>query len=323
MQHKIKVKFFFIQLLSIIPFLIFIFYLFDIWFDTRRQLVLELNLNNTSNKSEIIYDSIKQLESTSLYLSESALEANIISSQLKKNGAQINQTLSQIRERFDDIYSLSIFDKNGNLLASDSILTNSEKEKLAALVKQDSNFTKVLNSKIQVRSNCIDCPINDKKMIAVYTPILSNGNVVYILKSALDIEYLKNSMENQNLALNNTNIPVLVFDSDNKLLFQTGKKYDPQAQKEDFSDEEYIKNASAHKPNYIENAKLPFFSGKYTGVSLKVRDYNWTLVSVQPATEVYSVLFKVQNAVWMILIFALFFSVSLISYFLRKVRIVF
>ena len=61
-RKRLKIKLIFIQFFTIIPFLIFIFYIFDLWYDTRRSLVLNENLNYAKLVGENIKDFIVKEE---------------------------------------------------------------------------------------------------------------------------------------------------------------------------------------------------------------------------------------------------------------------
>src|SRR4030042_6998466 len=45
LHKRIKIKLLLVQFIAIIPLLLFIFYIFDLWYDTRKTLVFQENIN--------------------------------------------------------------------------------------------------------------------------------------------------------------------------------------------------------------------------------------------------------------------------------------
>ena len=74
-----KTKLFLIQFLAIIPYLLFIFYLFDLWFETSRSHVLEINLNEAKLLSLYLHDNLTHGLSVSKTLAIASGKERILS----------------------------------------------------------------------------------------------------------------------------------------------------------------------------------------------------------------------------------------------------
>ncbi|MDX1373321.1 MAG: hypothetical protein R3321_12670, partial [Nitrososphaeraceae archaeon] len=156
MSHrKYKIKFLLVQLLSIIPFLLFIFYLFDLWFDTRRELVLKENLTQSK-----LISSFTQNAFTSIINAATVLSNNPdLYTYAQKNNPKANQIINDLNNQADIIDGIAIWDDNGDLILDTSL------EKSDVSITDRQYYKEMLNQKKAVLSEPVISRIDGKNKV--------------------------------------------------------------------------------------------------------------------------------------------------------------
>lgn len=316
LHRKLKIKLLFVQLLAIIPFLVFIFYLFDLWFDTRRTLILQENINNAQLISLYINESFKKgLTLSSIIAADTFFHDNLLQNkQAVKNG------LVNFRSKTEDFDGISIFDVNGKIISTTLDITDQQVQEVD--ISDRDYFAEAVNDKKMVVGNPIVGRFTGNLVVPLAAPLLIDNKVEAVVVTSLVVENLKQKVES-NLYLNSDKI-VALFDGNKQLVFTLHKPFPEEKVKGLMTDDTvFAKNLLYGKPQIIENQIIPLSEKPVSGALVALAEYPWAVLSVESTESIFSPLFKLQSIIWLIIFFALLFSVAAVTYFIRKVRIVY
>ncbi|EKD95563.1 MAG: hypothetical protein ACD_24C00446G0002 [uncultured bacterium] len=318
MHRRLKIKLLIVYLISVLPFLIFIFYLCDLWYDTRRAHVLAENINYARLAGEFTKDSLAKGELVSKIISTDPYFYTI----LLKNRVTADDFLRKaVNNNVNEIDNINILDLNGNILATTADLSKEENITL----QNRAYFEEAIKTKKTAVSPSLVNRSTGKKVAMVATPVIKNDEVAAVIIATLDLEHLKSAMEN---IFNKKNQPVLkntiiLLDNEGRAVFVTQQPFPKEEEDKLLADTSLFIEARHGETHLIENQFLPLIKQRVVGVSVPVNNYGWVVVSVAETKEIFASLLTIQSIIWIITITGLLFAGSLFSFFLRKVKIAF
>jgi len=314
MQRKLKIKLLVIQLLSILPFLIFIFYLFDLWYDSRRSSVLDDNIDQATTIVEFLNKSLDVATTVGKVMATNINVETI----LAKDENGLNGALRNINLIKPEFLTISILDRNGNFIAHSADLT--PEEKLINYADRDY-FQETLRTKKTFISNPVLGRVTKQSVVAITVPVFKDEEIVAVVRISYSLDYLKGEIEKT--IAESAYKTIFVLDRNNNIIILTNKPLLSEEEKSLFRDFDFIKTTRQNKRAYIENLTLPIINKPSIGASMLASEFGWVVVSVVPVSEIFAPIWKSQSAIWIIMLFAFLFSFSLLTYFLRKVKIVY
>jgi len=314
MQHRhFKLKLLLVQLISIIPFLLFIFYLFDLWFDVRRSLVFEQNISEAKQTSEYIRSSLNYGLTVSSILAVDTHFYKILTSEPET----ASLTLKNIVKNAPNIDNIVVVDSTGKPIIASLALTAEQQE----ITNFDRPyFQQVLRTKKAAISNPLTDRLTNKQLVILSAPIIAGDEVVALVNTSFDLEYIKNNLEK---TLPNNSKSTIVLDSDNQVSLYLNKPNPVEGEKSLYVDSPLVAKIKADKVVLIDNQTIPLLDKSVLGAGVLVDDLDWTVISVQPAETIFAPIFRAESAVWLILFASLLFTLAVVSFFLRKVRVIF
>lgn len=312
---RLQVKLIFVQILTIIPFLLFIFYLFDLWFDTHRSLILRENLTTAKLVASFINQSFKTGDNMSLILSTNPTFLNMLATD---KGAAREEILS-IVDKIPELNSINVFDGNGKVVITSLDITQQQEEEVN--ISNRDYFQQVKRTKKKVVSSPIIGKFTGKQVVTITAPIIKNGEVEGVVVSAYLLDYIKDTIEQTHLK--NDDKIIALFDSEGKIVFIAKQPYPTEKEKSLFDNMPIVKRVKEEKSVLIENQKTSFWDDLAIGAAVSIDDFDWVVISIEPMKNVFAPLFKVQNVIWLIIFSALLFSFGIVSYFIRKVKIIY
>ncbi len=314
---RLKVKLILIQFLTILPFLIFIFYIFDLWYDTRRAQILEKNTSEAKFIAEIIKNELNYAQNLSLILAHNTN----FHKYLLNNRETAHKTLKNITDTSKEINAIVITDPIGRPISASFEITPDEEQ--TTLTDRDY-FQEMLKKKDVVVSPQILGRFSQKNIVIAAAPIIANNEVVAAVLTSYEIESLKKKIED-NLPPNNNDRLIFVIEKNGRLSFQVNKPFYKDSDRVFLNDKFYINPPLERgKIALIDNQSLPpYLTEKAMGASVPVDKFGWVVISVEPTNVIFAPLFKIQSATWLIIFFALIFSVAVSSFFLKKIKIVY
>ncbi|OGG21003.1 hypothetical protein A3B48_01570 [Candidatus Gottesmanbacteria bacterium RIFCSPLOWO2_01_FULL_40_10] len=83
--------------------------------------------------------------------------------------------------------------------------------------------------------------------------------------------------------------------------------------------------ALSEKQTVIDNEILPISNKPLIGAIASVNggQFGWSVLSYNYALDIFGPIIKTQNFIWVLILVSLLVSLSVISYFLRKIKIVY
>lgn len=314
-QRRIKIRLFFVQLISILPLLLFIFYLLDLWYDTGRSMALKANITQVKLVAMFIDNSL----TGGLRIGNNLAHDILLQQALAKDKEVSRGIIKNIITDAPEIASIGVFNRQGELVVNTLDLT-SEQEK--ATITDREYYQEVLKTKKKVISSPLLGRYSGKQIIVMSIPIIKNDEVVNLINVSYKLDYLKNQIEKIIPASNHQNI--IVLDKNKQIIFLSNQTILAESNRSILADASFIKETQAGKTVVIENQPIPLLNNKRViGAGVPITDFGWVVLSVEPIENVFAPFFKVQSVVWLIIFVALVFSISVISYFLRKVKIVY
>ncbi len=316
-HRKLKVKLLIVYLISIIPFLIFIFYVVDLWYDTRRAQAYTENTDFAKLAAEYVKESFQVGQITSDIIAQNNLYDVIVKD--KENGRLI---LKEIIAKSPSINSINIMNLDGSSLAFSFDIPKQEEE---INIQSKPYFQQALETKKMALSTVIISSFSGKRLIITAVPVLKNNETVAIITATIDLEYLKKATENvlEKKKHSDGKNTLMLLDDKRQIAFITNQEFPKEEDLGLLSETNYFKEARSGVISPIENELLPIVNTRVNGVSLPVDHQGWVILRVVPVDELFSPLFMVQNMTWLIVISGLFFAGGLFSFYLRKVRIVY
>ena len=123
-----------------------------------------------------------------------------------------------------------------------------------------------------------------------------------------------------------TTKPIILLDQDGKIAFRL---YQPIAETKDLDSiaaNQYVQAAIQGQESVFEYEEFPGMpKDTYIGAVTPIgtTSPHWVVVSMQSTKDIFSPLISLQNSMWIILVSALVFSILLITFILRKIRIIY
>lgn len=314
-NRSFKSKLLAVQLIAFIPLLLFIFYIFDLWYDTARSSVL----NNAINETRLAANTVEESFNFGVNISTILSTSPVVISGLDEKSSLLDGTLRAIITNLDEIKTLMITDTAGKYLAYSGALTPEQKRDTT--IADREYFQEVMETKKTVVSDPIIGKIRGKQTIAIVVPVKENGKVTAVVGSAYDMDILKAKLEK--VMPENEKQTFLLYDKSGRLVFTLNKPIPNEEEKLLFNNLPIMAKDHKAKISIIENQKLPNSDKTYLGAIAPVANYGWTVVNLISTEEIFTPLYKTQAVTWLILLSALLFALSLISYVLRKIKMVY
>lgn len=314
MGRHLKIKLIIIQLISILPFLIFIFYLSDLWYDSQRSLLLSQNIDKTNLINTFVQNYLRHGTVIFEALTEDTLFRKTLSRDPKAAGDILKTTAFYVPE----VDNIVVTDQKGQVLSS-SLNLSAEQEKITVFDRP--YFQKVLREKKATLSDPIIGRFSNKWIAVLASPILEEDKVVAVIVTSLDLEQLKKEIEES--LENNGEKMVVLLDSQRQIVFTLGQPFPKESQKNLLADLPFVKKAKEGQLAIFENQELPMTRKPVIGVAVPMEEADWVVVSFEQMENIFAPLFKIQSLIWAILFVSLLFAISVITYFLRKVRVVY
>lgn len=175
MQRKFKIKLLVVQLLSILPFLIFIFYLFDLWYDSRRSSVLDDNIDQATTIVEFLNKSLDVAVTVGKVI---ATDASIVEN-LTSGENVLNEKLRNINSIKHEFFAISILDRSGKFIAHSADLT--PEQKLINYADRDY-FQETLRTKKTFISNPVFGRVTEQPVVAINVPVFKDEEIVAVVR---------------------------------------------------------------------------------------------------------------------------------------------
>lgn len=309
-HREIKIKLLAVFLAALVPFLIFIFYLFDLWYDTRRQLVIEENVKTTRLLSLSIDHAFRTTQAMASFFTERNISQTFP-----------NQVLfSVIAEKMPVLDSFSLFDRDGTIIATSMDIT-AEQQKITVI--DEPYFKKALNTRQAVSSGVHNGKYYDHRVVNFLSPIVVDNEVQSVVSATYNLERLKSLLE---AVIGDTAKPIILLDHEGTIAFRL---YQPIAETKDLDSiatNQYVQAAIQGQESVFEYEEFPGMpKDTYIGTATPIgtTSPHWVVVSMQSTKDIFAPLISLQNSMWIILVSAFVFSFLLISFILRKIRIIY
>lgn len=320
-QHsKVKFRLLFSQFLAIIPFLIMIFFLIDLWYDTRRTLVIEQNLTQARLLAENINTSVDHAMNISRILADNEIFTFLNQSGNLEDKTRLKQTLKTITGNIPPITNIALFDENGNYIES-SLANDSSSN---ANISDRLYFQKAKDSGNAQIEGPLTGRLSGDNIIIFASPIFIDNQFKGVVSVTISLNQLTDMLsrllspeQNHVLVINNKGEIVLDFNNAN---------HDLVTNKDEFLTNEYVRNAFNDKQSIIDNDKIPGIgSGLLLGSVIPVDGdtLNWLIISVDDSNLVFQPIIRTQTFIWLLILVAVVSSLAVLSYFLRKTKIIY
>ena len=319
-HREIKIKLLAVFLAALVPFFIFIFYLFDLWYDTRRQLVIEENISIARLLSVGIDKSFRTTQAISKLLSESSINQIMQQAEVIDNKDRFKDLLTVFQENIPGLRTISVFDTTGKIIATSMDLTDEQKN---ITISDRPYFQKTLITHEQVRSGTLTGRFSSERIVAFASPLVENNTVQNIAIATYNLNRLKQQME---AIIGDTKKPILLIDQDGHVAFRLFQPINDEEKFYSIATNQHVQNALQGQESVFEFETFPDMpEGTYIGFAAPIGTNapHWVVVSMQSTKDIFSPLISLQNSMWIILLSALVFSFLLISFILRKIRIIY
>lgn len=320
-HQKIKIKLLVVLLAAITPFLIFIFYLFDLWYDTRRQLVIDENITTARLIATNINQSFQIGESTAVMVADQSINQVSQDTQPLRNTDELQEFVKGIQNKGSDLKEVGFFDLAGNIIATSVVLTP-EREK--ANIADRAYFQETIRTKKPSRSGVVFGKLTGQYIIAHAAPVLQEGVVRAVTVSTFDVVQLKTKLES---TLTNKNRVIILVDSEKHVAFRLFEPLEQIEKLQSITGNPHVQVASQGIETLFDFESFPAISAteRFIGVTAPMGNQipHWVVVSMQPLSQIYAPLLQLQSSMWIILGSALIFSFALVSYVIRKIRVIY
>lgn len=311
---KTKTALILIQVIAILPFLIFIFYLFDMWFDTSRNRVLETNLNEARLISLYLHENIEHGLSLARILSRSSNLIDVY----QKNPEIITSMMKSITENNPNIYSIALINNEGITLQFESL--NPSPRAIGLSVADREYFQRAMASQESYVSEPLIGKLTGTNIITMADPVIDRGEVTAVVASSVNLETLKSQVEKY---MTDSEMKyVYILDRSDNLVFSPFQDKIDQDLISSFKDESFLKESSRGREVLLYNRNLPILKQTVIGAVVPVKEYQWTVISVQPTADIFAPLFKLQSIAWLVLLSSLAFAILIISYYIKKIKFI-
>ena len=319
-QHsKIKLKLLLSQFLAIIPFLIIIFFLIDLWYDTRRFLLIQENMSTAKIMADYVNFYLYSGLNTSNILAADPVYTALQSSKYLDEPDKLKELLVSIKAELPALDSVSLFDPSGKLIATSLDILP---DRIESSISDRDYYKKLIESKKPVFSNPVIGKFSEKYITVTASPVLIDNTIVGIFLSTINLEYLKKTMETQ---FARTDKNIILIDGNGEIVFQINKEIPADSQKKLLKNDSRLIKALSEKQTVIDNEILPVSNKPLIGAIASVNggQFGWSVLSYNYALDIFGPIIKTQNFIWVLILVSLLVSLSVISYFLRKIKIVY
>ncbi|OGF99401.1 hypothetical protein A2Y99_04420 [Candidatus Gottesmanbacteria bacterium RBG_13_37_7] len=211
-----------------------------------------------------------------------------------------------------------IFDKDGQIITGTLNTLPEQEENLN--IRDRSYFKKAIETGKYVIGNPIKGRINQSYVIPLVQPIIKDNKVEGIVVVSFLVDQLKKRIEE---TLSSTDKTTIVLDSEGNIVFTANQPLPDDDAKKLLANSDCYTAAKTGNLHLIDNKHLPLLQKNVIGASSPVNHLGWVVISIDPIDEVFAPLMKVQNVIWLILFSAVVFALAIISFFLRKVKIIY
>ena len=319
---KVKIKLLIAQFLAIIPFLIFIFVLFDLWYDTRRELVIKENLTTATVLADNINTYLYSGINTSAILSQDKVYELMNKADILDKPQGIHLILKGIKDQLPFLSSLSFFNPSGKLIASSFDFADIPSD---FDVSDRPYFRETISSGKPVISEAIIGRISGKNVVTMTSPVFENNKLVAVIASSVDLDKLKKNLETLLPEKDDKDNQIILIDQSGKVIMSLNKDFPKENENIDLSTSSSIKQALENKTVIIDSEKLPTSDKLMIGAAVPINGntIDWTIISVTSVDNIYLPIIKAQSFIWLLLLASILFALSIISYLLRKIKIIY
>lgn len=291
--------------IGLLPFLAMIFYLFDLWFDTRKQAFVDserLSAQAMSAYVQAVFD--QALVATSLV----AKDGSITSMQPK----QITPKLEELVHT-SSLYSRAVvFNKNGEVVASTG------QTQAPYTIAEKDYFLELAEVKRPVISDVIIGKITKKVIVIAGSPVEDEkGNLLGVVTLSIDISELGEQIKKQ-LTLGKTTTLALL-NGGGKLAFATTIPDPTEEERVKFGELLSVKKAIAGEVATVDQDTIPGNQGYHMGIIVPVYNYRWAIAILEPSQDVLGVVLTTQKYFFGITILSIGFFVAVALFTVRRI----
>ncbi|KKS47892.1 hypothetical protein A3J20_03520 [Candidatus Gottesmanbacteria bacterium RIFCSPLOWO2_02_FULL_42_29] len=310
-----KTKLMVVQILAIVPFLLFIFYLFDLWFQTNRSNVLEENLNQAKLLALYINDNLNH----GLKLAKSVARSPDFMNIYNNNPELVRRTIRSLVDNNPELSSMYILNKEGIVIQFESSMQVNNA--IGTSVTDRDYYQQIMETHKSYVSDPLVGKLTGTKIVTMGDPVIVDNEVAAIVVSSIDLKKLTKQME-KHMETKGLKY-IYILDKKGNLTvspFSDNIEVDNQ---EIFKNEAFFNEVSKGNDVLLDNKTMPILNDNVLGAAVRVEDFGWTVISFQRTIDIFSPLFKVQAVSWLIILCSLSFAILVISYHLKKIRIIF
>src|SRR3989338_7216192 len=117
-QRRVKIRLLVAQIIAILPFLLFIFYLFDLWYDTQRALIMEKNITAAQLTGNTLYNSFLVGKNVSTIIASDSISSKLSANATNSDNTELNTIFEGIRKQYPEVLSLSVYTTQTDLQVS-------------------------------------------------------------------------------------------------------------------------------------------------------------------------------------------------------------
>ena len=325
LQHsKIKFKILFSLLLAIIPFIIFIFVLFDLWYDTRRELVIKENLTVAA----IMADAVNAYFTTGIdianILSQKELNNLFKKADILDKPEEIHLILKSVNNQLPLLSSITLVNPQGKIIASSIPFSEIESD---FSVSDRGYFQRTLNTGKMQSSDVLTGRITGKTIIMTSSPVFEDNQIASVVLAATDLNELQKNLKSLLPESSGKNSDIYLVNKSGKVIFSLLKDL-PEGESIDLSTLPAIQLAATGKEAVIDGSKLPNSNVTVLGAAVPVKRSNrdnieWILVSVTASENIFLPVIRAQSFLWILILISTLFALTLISLVLRKIKIIY
>jgi len=164
--------------------------------------------------------------------------------------------------------------------------------------------------------------LNNNKVILVASPVIVDGKLQQIAVVSIDVQKLKLFFEN---TLASKDRQVVIIDNEGNIVFILNQPLPEDSKKGILKNNLHLQIAHTGSKSTIDNEKLPFSDKNVLGYAFpaKINGSNWTVISTNTVEEAYLPIVKAQSFLWILILLSIIFAFTLISFFLRKIKIIY
>lgn len=305
--YYLKRKFFFTYLLSILPIIIFVFFIFDNWTDNRRQTFLQKNLQLATTISSLNEHFLDGISSTGFAF---ANNPNIM--ELKKD--ETTMFFAQSLSNLPLIRSIFLVDKNGNPVTS---AKNSSQNPILISISKESYFKELLSTNKPVISNLIINSLSEIPTVVVASPVFSKNNeLVGAIILEANLHLLKDDIERSAQIDKATNI--FILDKNKEIIFKNGKNNLTPKEHQAFQTTREIVTIANAKETVFDGYKNILLPNSSSGTAVFNKKYGWITIVLNPLEKQFAPVIQLQRLFILVIVLSLAFITFLLTYFIRK-----